>query len=113
MPRMTMRTVPRFKLSRVLGRIGMVLVLQALALVLGALGAAIVLSVVDIKGLGALVPVVAFLIVVEVILVVRVCVLAWRAYRSERIDVAVGWLIGILVLVAIPFLLFMVRVIPW
>jgi hypothetical protein len=102
LPGMTTPATPRFKTSRMLGRIGMVIIYQALALTLGATGAAAAMSVVDFKELGALLPVLGFLILVELILIIRVAVVAWRVFRSNQRDVAIGWLIGLLAVAAIP-----------
>jgi hypothetical protein len=109
---MTTPAARPFKTSRMLGRIGMVIVYQVLALVLGATGAAAAMSVLDSKGLEALIPVIGFLVLVELTLIIRVAVAAWRAYRSGERDVALGWLIGLLAVVAIPFLLFLARTLP-
>jgi hypothetical protein len=94
----------QFRISRLLVRVVVVLVLQAAGLGVIAVGTRLAVKWLDYDELDALAPYLVLLIGTELALVLGVATAGVRSWQSGRRDVGGGWLLGLGCLVVVPFL---------
>ena len=84
-----------FRISRLLARVGIVLVLQAAGGLLIGVGTRFAVKHMGYDGFDALLPMFGLLGAVELTLVISIGTAAVRAWLAGRRDIGAGWLIGL------------------
>jgi hypothetical protein len=103
----------QFRLSRLFARVGAVLLLQVAGAGVIVAGTYIAVKTLKYDELDVLIPYFVLIISVELALVLGISVAAVRALRTGRVDMGVGWLIGLWCLVVVPFVLYMLMSTGW
>jgi len=98
-----------FRISRLLARVGIVLVAQAAGVAVIALGTWVAVTQLGYKELDALVPYFATLGIVELTLVISIATAGVRAWSAGRRDEGAGWLIGLGLLVLTPCAIYLLN----